>query len=178
MVRRPVAVEILTPSHRIAGHLQATSQGLFSFMNLPTESGIDLEEAALCPLYVPWEQAEKVGALWLVKSEIAIVVVGNRGEVGVVGTARGGYTKPFPHRVRVLLAGFELHALVEGPGKLDFGGLVLEGTRPFIPAFEAKVRALLFPQVAMEAPAVLFNGKMVMGISLLPRKEAQPSEPP
>ena len=178
MLRRTVAVDILTPSHRISGQLQASAQGLFSYLNLPTESGLEVEDAKLCPVYVPWEEAEKVGGLWLVKSEITMVVVANRGELGVVGTARGGYTKPFPHRVRILLSGYEIDGLIEWPGKLDFSALVLEGNRPFIPAYEARLQALLFPQVKMETPAVLFNGKMVMGISQLHRKETQPLGPP
>jgi hypothetical protein len=178
MMRRTVGVEILTPTHRIAGQIQTGAQGLFSFLNLPTESGIDVEEASLCPLYVPWEEAEKVGGLWLVKSEIAVVAAANRGDVGLVGTARGGYTKPFPYHIRVLVGGFEVRCLVEWPGKLDFSGLVLEGNRPFVAAYDARVRALLFPQVVMDPPAVLFNGKMVMGITLMHRKETQPLSPP
>ena len=178
MLRRAVGVEILTPTHRIAGQLQAGSQGLFSFLNLPTESGVDVDDASLCPLYVPWEEAEKVGTLWLVKSEIAVVAVANRADIGLVGTARGGYTKPFPYHVRVLAGGFEVRCLVEWPGKLDFSGLVLEGNRPFVAAYDARVRALLFPKVVLDPPAVLFNGKMVMGIAMVHRKETQPLGPP
>jgi hypothetical protein len=178
MIRRTVGVEMLTPTHRIAGQIQTGAQGLFSFLNLPTESGIDVEEATLCPLYIPWEEAEKVGGLWLVKSEIAVVAAANRGDVGLVGTPRGGYTKPFPYHIRVLVGGFEVRCLVEWPGKLDFSGLVLEGNRPFVAAYDARVRALLFPQVVMDPPAVLFNGKMVMGITLMHRKETQPLGPP
>jgi hypothetical protein len=177
VLRKTVGVEILTSAHRIAGQLQAGSQGLFSYLNLPTESGIDVEDAALCPLYTPWEEAEKVGTLWLVKSELAVVAVANRGDIGLVGTARGGYTKPFPYHVRVLVGGYEVRCLVEWPGKLDFGGLVLEGNRPFVAAYEARVRALLFPKVVLDPPGVLFNGKMVTGITLVHRKETQPLGP-
>ena len=178
MARRTVAVDIFTATHRIAGQVQAGSQGLFGFFNLPTESGVDVEEANLCPLYVPWDRAEKVGGLWLVKSEIALVAVGNRTEMGIVGTARGGYTKPFPYRIRILLGGYEAHGMVEWPGKLDFNGLILEANRLFVAAYEARIQALLFPQVVMDSPAILFNGKMVMGISQLHRKETQPLGPP
>jgi hypothetical protein len=178
MMRRAVGVEILTSTHRIAGQIQTGAQGLFSYLNLPTESGVDVEDASLCPLYLPWEEAEKVGGLWLVKSEIAVVAATNRGDVGLVGAARGGYTKPFPYHIRVLVGGFEVRCLVEWPGKLDFSGLVLEGNRPFVAAYDARVRALLFPQVVLDPAAVLFNGKMVMGITLMHRKETQPLSPP
>lgn len=178
MIKRPMPIEVLTALHRISGKLQANAPGIFSFLNLPTESGIDIDDASIAPVLQPWESAEKVGSIWLVKSEIAVVLVGSRGDIGPTGTARGGYTKPFPHRVRILLAGFELRGLIESPGKLDFGGLVIEGDRPFLVVYDAQVRAILFPRLALESPAVLINRKLVTAISLVHRKETQPLTPP
>jgi len=174
MIRRPIPIEVFTTLHRISGKLQANAPGIFSFLNLPTESGVDIDDALLAPLLQPWEQAEKVGSIWLVKSEIAVVVVGSRGDVGPTGTTRGGYTKPFPHRVRILLAGYELRGLIESAGKLDFGGLVFDTDSPFIAMYDVQLRAVLFPRVTLESPAVLINRKLVTAITLQHRKETQP----
>ena len=174
MIKRHIPIEVFTTLHRVSGKLQATAPGIFSYLNLPTESGVDIDDALVAPLLQPWDQAEKVGSIWLVKSEIAVVIVGSRADIGPTGTARGGYTKPFPHRVRILLAGYELKGLIEAAGKLDFGGLVFDGDQPFIAVYDVQLRAVLFPRVALESPAVLANRKLVTAISLLHRKETQP----
>lgn len=169
LVDRPTMLEIFTTTHRITGQLHPGPQGLFAFVNRPTESSIEIEAARVHALHQLPEEAESFPSLWMVKAEIAVMAVGSRGEIGSTGGARGGYTKPFPHRVRILLTGYELRALVESAGKLDFSSLVLEGERLFVPAFEAELRAVLFPRVQLAAGGVLFNRRMVQAISVVQR---------
>ena len=166
MAVRPTSLEIFTTTHHITGQVHPGPLGLFAFVNRPTESSLEIEAAHIHALHQLPEEAESLPSLWMVKAEIAAIAVGSRGEIGATGGARGGYTKPFPHRVRILLTGYEIRALVESAGKLDFSGLVLEGERLFVAAYEAELRAVLFPRVQLAAGGVLFNRRMVQAISL------------
>jgi hypothetical protein len=166
MAVRPTALEIFTSTHHITGHIHPGPLGLFAFVNRPTESSLEIEAVHIHALHQLPEEAETLPSLWMVKAEIAVIAVGSRMEIGSTGGARGGYTKPFPHRVRVLLTGYELQGLIESAGKLDFSGLILEGERLFVAAYESQLRAVLFPRVQLAAGGVLFNRRMVQAISL------------
>lgn len=169
MAKGTIQIEAYTNLHRVRGHMQPGPAGLFSFFNRPTESTIEIEEARITALHQTPDQAERAPRLWMVKAEIAAVAAGSRGDIGPISTVRGGYTKPFPHRVRVVVGGYELRGLVETPGKLDFGALVVEGDSLFMPIYDASLNAILFPRVKIEAPAFLLNRKMVVGLTLLPK---------
>lgn len=169
MIKGAIAVELFTDIHRISGQMTAGPAGLFSFFNRLTESTVEIERAQILALHQSIEQAERYPRLWLVKAEIAIVAAASRGDIGTSSTARGGYTRPFPHRVRVMVGGFELRGLVETPGKLDFGALVVEGDSLFMPLYDGRMSAVLFPRVQVEAPAILFNRKMVSSLGLIQR---------
>ncbi len=169
MAKGTTQIEIYTNLHRINGHTQPGPSGLFSFFNRLTESTVEIEEARITALHQTMDQAEKTPRLWMVKAEIAAVAAGSRGDIGPISTVRGGYTKPFPHRVRVVVGGYELRGLVETPGKLDFGALAVEGDSLFMPIYDASLSAILFPRVKIETPAILFNRKMVVGLMLLPK---------
>ncbi len=169
MAKGTIPVDIYTNLHRISGHTQPGPAGLFSFFNRLTESTVEIEDARITALHQTLDQAERAPRLWMVKAEIAAVAAGSRGDIGPISTVRGGYTKPFPHRVRVVVGGYELRGLVETPGKLDFGALVVEGDSLFMPIYDASLSAILFPRVKIEAPAILLNRKMVVGLTLLPK---------
>ncbi|MEW6568099.1 MAG: hypothetical protein AB1449_08030 [Chloroflexota bacterium] len=171
MGKGTVRVEIYTNLHRISGHTQPGPTGLFSFFNRLTESTVEIEDARIAALHQTAEQAESTARLWMVKAEIAAVAAGSRGDIGPIGTVRGGYTKPFPHRVRIVVGGYELRGLVETPGKLDFGALVLEGDSLFMPIYDARLNAILFPRTKIESPAILFNRKMVVSLTLVQKLE-------
>jgi hypothetical protein len=169
MTDRAVPVEVFTATHRISGGMYPGPLGLFAYLNRPMESSVEIDQAQVHALHQTVEQAELHPALWMVKSEIAIVAVGSRGEVGSTGGARGGYTKPFPHRVRILLCGYEIQCLIESAGKLDFGAAVLEGDRLFAAAYDAHLQAVLFPRVTVDTGGLLFNRKMVQAMSAAQR---------
>jgi len=166
--KRPIAVEIFTPTHRVVGIAFPGPVGLYSYMNLRTESYVELENAELCPLHRLPEGCERTGRTWLVKSEIAAVLARNRGDLGAAGGTRAGYTRPFPYRVRVQVGGFEIQGLLESGGRFDFGAVMFEGDSQFVPLQTTQLAAILFPRVQSTAPAMLFNRSMVTALTMLP----------
>jgi hypothetical protein len=168
---RSIQVNIFTATHRILGHITPGAPGLFSYLNRPTESYVEIEDGLLSPLHQITEEGDSCKQLWLVKTEIAALMVGGRSELGPGGATRAGYTKPFPHWVRILLGGYELRGLIESGARFDFGALLFEGDVRFVPLYNASLAAILFPRVQSDAAAMVFNRSMVHGINLLPREE-------
>ncbi|HLB64622.1 MAG TPA: hypothetical protein VJJ46_07255 [Anaerolineales bacterium] len=170
--KKPVALELYTPTHRVLGLVFPGPGGLFSYMNLRTESYVELENAEFCPLHRFPEGVERTGRTWMVKSEIAAVLARSRGDLGAGGATRAGYTKPFPYGVRIQVGGYEVEGMLESGGRFDFGVLMFEGDAQFISLQNTRLAAILFPRVQASAPALLFNRAMVTALTMLP------SEPP
>jgi hypothetical protein len=171
MANRSIPVEIYTTSHRILGRVNPSASGLFSFLNIPTTSYLELEGAMLMRLHQPGKLIARYPTFYVVKSEIAAALLSSRSQLGPTSFARGGYSTTVPHWVRVIMGGYEVRGIVEAPGKFSFGGLMFEGERLFIPVFSASLQAILFPNVHAEAPAMLFNRRMVDGMALLSKDE-------
>ena len=176
MANRSIPVEIYTASHRILGRVHPTASGLFSYLNIPTSSYLELEGAMLMRLHQPGKLVARYPTLWVVKSEIVAALLSNRSQLGPTGFTRGGYSTTVPHWVRVMMGGYELTGVIETPGKFNFAGLMFEGERFFMPIYNARLQAILFPNVHAEAPAMIFNRSVVDAMALLSKEEI-PSVP-
>src|SRR3970282_1578678 len=132
---KPVSVEVYTSSHRVLGRVEAGPSGLYSHLNLPTTSIIEVDGAHLNRLHQPGRLVSRYTSRWLVKREIVAVLLSNRAEVGSVSMSRGGFTTTVPHWIHVLLGGYELRGLFETAGKFNAGATLFEGDRPFIPLY-------------------------------------------
>lgn len=171
MAYKPVSVEVYTTSHRILGRITPGAAGLFSFLNIPTTSYVEIEGAHLNRLHQPSRLVARYPSVWVGKHQVVAILLSNRAEMGPTGMARGGYSTSAPHWVHILLGGYELRGMIETPGKFDFGGLMFQGDRIFIPIYIARLFAILFPNVEAESSAMLFNRAMVDGMALLPKDE-------
>ncbi|MFN2148704.1 MAG: hypothetical protein ACK2T2_09940 [Anaerolineales bacterium] len=167
VLKKPTEVEIFTSTHWIHGTISPGAQGLFSHLNMPTESSLEVEAGEMSALHQVGQKSEPFSTLWLVKREVLGVLVGNRAGLGPSSVVRAGYTKPFPHWVRILIEGFELIGQIQSGGRFDFRAVIFEGDNPFVPLYDARVSALLFPRVMADAPALAFNRKRVQGISVI-----------
>jgi hypothetical protein len=168
---RAISVEIYTASHRILGRLAPGSSGLFTFLNIPTTSYIAIEGAHLTRLHQPGRMVARYATLWLVKDEIAVVLLSSRSELGSAGRTRGGYTTTVPHWVQIIMGGYELRGQVESAGKFDFGAYMFEGASHFMPLYHAEVFAVLFPNIQADSPVLLYNRQMVDAMAMLPKEE-------
>jgi hypothetical protein len=168
---KPVSVEVYTASHRILGRISLAGSGLFSFLNIPTTSSLEIEGAHLFRLHQPGRLIARYPTLWLVKEDVFAVLVSSRAEIGPAGLARGGYSTAVSHWVHFLLGVYELQGIIETPGKFNFGFLIFEGDRMFIPMYNGQLTAGLFPSVRGESAAMLFNREKVDAASLLPKKD-------
>jgi hypothetical protein len=177
MASKPISAEIYTTSHRILGRIHPIGHGLFSFLNMPTTSYVEMDGAKLSRLHQPNRLVARYQSLWLVKQEIVAILVSGRGEIGATAVGGTGYYRERePQWVHVVLGGYELRGMMETPGKFNFGEVMFSGESIFLPLFNAELTAILFPKIQAEAPAMLFNRKMVDALGLMPRREI-PEEP-
>ncbi len=167
MLKQPLQVHLITKTHWIKGEISVGAQGLFSQINLPTESSIEIDSGEMSPLHRVNQSAENFSKMWFVKKEVLAILVDSRGGLGPSHVVRAGYTKPFPHMVRIVSEGFELIGEIQTGGRFDFSSFIFEGESTFLPLYGARIQAILFPSAFAEAPAMLFNRKRVEGLSLL-----------
>lgn len=173
MSPKPISAEIYTTSHRILCRLNPGPIGLFSYLSIPTQSTVEVEGAHLTRLHQPGRMVARFTALWLAKREIVAVLLSGRLELGPTAGVRGGYLTTVPHRLHIMLGGYELRGVLETSGKFDFDSLMFEGTNLFVPLYDAELTAILFPNVRAASPALLFNREMVDAIGLLPKDEGR-----
>jgi hypothetical protein len=178
MASKAISVEIYTTSHRVLGRVTPGASGLFSYLNIPTTSYVEIEGAHLMRLHQPGRLVARHPTLWIVKDEIVAILLSHRSEIGPIRTVRAGYSTSVPHWVRVLMGGYELRGVIETSGKFNFASLMFEGTSIFLPMFNAELNAILFPAVKGGSPAVLINRHMVDAIALLPKEEIPQSPSP
>jgi hypothetical protein len=67
-----------------------------------------------------------------------------------------------------MVGGYTIEGQIHSGGRFNFGAIMFEGGNTFIPLYDAKLLALLFPKVKTEAPALMFNRGMVQAMTLLP----------
>lgn len=171
MASKPISVEVYTTSHKILGRIHPGGHGLYSFLNIPTTSYVEMEGAILSRLHQPNRLVARYPSLWLVKGEIVALLVSTKSEIGPTGVYGTGYLGRAPSWVHVILGGYELRGKIETPGKFDFASLMFEGDTIFLALYDAELTAVLFPKIEAETPAMMFNRRMVDAIGLMPRRE-------
>jgi hypothetical protein len=176
MASKPIAAEIYTTSHRILGRINPIGHGLYSFLNMPTTSYVEIESAKLSRLHQPNRLVARYQSLGLVKPAIVAILVSSKSEIGPTGITGSFYRGREPQWVHVVLGGYELRGSMETSGKFNFSTVMFEGDSIFLPLYNAELTAILFPRIQVESPAMLFNRKMVDVMGLMPRREI-PEEP-
>ena len=169
MTGKPFSVEIYTTGYLILGRLNLSGRGLFSFMNIPTQSYIEVEGAHLNRLHQPEKLVARYPKIWLMKRDLVALLLSARAEVGPTAGARRGYASTALSPVHISLGGYELIGSIETTGGFRFSAVMYEGQNLFSALYDAELVATLYPNVRAEAPAVLFNLEMVEYMALMPR---------
>lgn len=169
---RPVSVEIYTATHRILGRVLPGSGGLYSYLNLPTRSSIEVDGAHLTRLNQPGRLLARYPRIWVSKDKVVAVLLSSRGEVGPVSVPRGGYSTLVSHPLHILLEALELRGQVETAGKVDFAAILADKETGFSPLYAAHLEAIQDAEIQADAPALLFNHRLVSAMTLLPKDEA------
>ncbi|MDD2920924.1 MAG: hypothetical protein PHQ36_01445 [Anaerolineales bacterium] len=159
--------DILTAGYRIVGKITVASNGAMGMLNDPTKSSMEVNDAKLARLHMPTKLVDHFELVRMMKPHVHAVCMPRREDLGPQAIVRGGYTNVVEYPVRVTTPSFEIEGSMELPGRFDFTTLMTEGTREFIPVFNATLTAILIPSLRVESAGVLVNRRHIDMMALL-----------
>ena len=167
---RFVLAGILTSGYRVAGKMSVTAHGAMGFLNDPTHSTLEIHDARMARLHMPTKLVDHFELVRTMKRQIHAVCLPRREDLGPQAIVRGGYVNVTEYSVRLTTSMFEVDGTMELPGRFDFASLVSEGTREFVPIFNATLTAILIPSLRVQSAGILVNRKMIDLVALLTQR--------
>jgi hypothetical protein len=170
---RFLPADILTSGYRVVGKMMITSNGVMGMLNDPTHSSMEIHDARMARLHMPTKLVDHFEIVRMMKSHIFAVCMARREDLGPHALVRGGYASINEYPVRVTTQMFEIEGTLEIPGRFDFPALMAEGTRSFIPVFNATLTAILIPNLRIESAGMLINRRQVDIMALITQRAKQ-----
>ena len=164
---RFLPADVLTSGYRVVGKIMVSSTGAMGMLNDSTRSALEVHDARLARLHMPTKLVDHFELTRMMKAHVYAVCMARREDLGPQALVRGGYSNVVEYAVRLTTQMFEIEGVMELPGRLDFTSLMTEGTRDFIPMFNATVTAILIPNLRVESGGMLINRRQVDLIALL-----------
>jgi len=164
---RFLPADILTSGYRVVGKIMVSNTGVMGMMNDPTHSAIEIHDARLARLHMPTKLVDHFELVRMMKSHVYAVCMARREDLGPQALVRGGYASVVEYPARITTQMFEIEGTLEMPGRFDFVSLISEGTRDFIPVFNATLTAILLPNLRVEGAGMLVNRRQVDLVALL-----------
>lgn len=158
---RLLPVDILTSSYRVVGKVSVSTNGVMGLMNDPTHSFMEVQDARLARIHMPTKLADHFESIRMFKRQVYAIALARREDLGPQGYVRGGYASVTEYPVRLTTQIYDIEGTIEYPGRFDFSALMAEGTRDFVPIFNATLTAILIPSLRVESPGMLFNRMQV-----------------
>jgi hypothetical protein len=167
MPHRSILADVLLPSARIVGKIQVPNSGLIGLMNDSTRSVMEVREANLARVDKPKELVDRFRVMRVIKSRVFVISLSRPDDVGPAAWVSGGYGYQYDYPVRIISPVFELDGTFKWSERFDPHAIMVEGTRNFLPLFDAIVKTALLPNLHLETPALLFNRRQVDALALL-----------
>src|SRR5688572_3025754 len=167
---RFLAADIFTSGYRVVGKIAVTSHGAMGMMNDPTHSALDVTDSRMARLLMPTKLVDHFEIVRMMKRQIHAICLSRHEDLGPHAIVRGGYMNVMEYSIRITTQMFEVEGIMELPGRFDFTSLISEGSRDFIPVFNATLTAILFPNLRVESAGVLINRRMVDIMALLTQR--------
>jgi hypothetical protein len=164
---RFLPADILTSGYRVVGKITVTSNGAMGILNDPTKSAMEVNDARLARLHMPTKLVDHFELVRMMKPHMHAVCMSRREDLGPQAIVRGGFTNVMEYPVRLTTSNFEIEGTMELPGRFDYTSLMMEGTRDFLPVFNATLTAILIPSLRVESAGILVNRKHIDMMALL-----------
>jgi hypothetical protein len=161
VTHRVVSADFFTPSYRIVGKVMVPNTGLMGLINDSTNSFMEILDARLARAHMPSKLVDHYEVVRVVKSQIFAIALTRREDLGPQALARGGYVRLNEYPVRITTPVYELMGVLEWAGRFEFSTIMIEGSREFVPIYNAVITAILIPSLKVESQAVLFNRRQV-----------------
>ena len=164
---RFVPADILTSGYRVVGKVAVTSHGAMGMMNDPTHSSLEVHDARMARLHMPTKLVDHFDIVRMMKRQLHAICMARREDLGPHALVRGGFTSTVEYQVRLTTSMYEVEGTMELPGRFDFTALINEGSRDFLPVFNATLTAILIPNLRVEGGGMLVNRRLVDIMALL-----------
>lgn len=158
---RFLPADILTSSYRVVGKVTVSTNGVMGLMNDPTHTYMEVLDARLARIHMPTKLVDHYEVIRMFKRQVFAIALARREDLGPQAVVRGGFASVTEYPVRVTTQVYEIEGKVEYPGRFDFSALMAEGSRDFVPIFDATLTAVLIPNLRVESPGILFNRTQV-----------------
>jgi len=164
---RFLAADVFTSSYRVVGKIMVTTHGAMGLMNDSTRSAVEVNDARMARLHMPTKLVDHFEIVRMMKKHVYAMCLTRREDLGPLGIVRGGYTSVIEYPVRITTQTYEIEGIMELPGRFDFTALITDGSRDFLPVFNATITAILIPALKVESPGMLINRSQVDIMALL-----------
>jgi hypothetical protein len=164
---RFLPADVLTSGYRLVGKIMTTSNGAMGMLNDITRSALEVHDARLARLHMPTKLVDHFELVRLMKNHVYAVCMARREDLGPQALVRGGYTNITEYPVRITTQMFEIEGVLELPGRFDFTALITDGSRDFLPLFNATLTAILIPNLRVESAGMLVNRRQIDLMALL-----------
>ena len=164
---RFLPADILTSGYRVVGKIMVSNTGTMGMLNDTTHSALEVHDARLARLHMPTKLVDHFELVRMLKVHVFAVCMARREDLGPQALVRGGYASIVEYPARITTQMFEIEGTLEIPGRFDFTALMSEGTREFIPIFNATLTAILLPNLRVETAGMLINRKQIDLVALL-----------
>jgi hypothetical protein len=164
---RFLPADIFTSGYRAVGKIMVTSSGAMGIVNDPTRSSLEVNDARLARLHMPTKLVDHFEIVRMMKKHVYAICMARREDLGPQGLVRGGYTSVVEYPIRITTQMFEIEGIMELPGRFDFTALISEGSREFLPIFNATLTGILIPNLRVESAGMLINRNQIDLMALL-----------
>jgi hypothetical protein len=170
---RFVPADIYTSGYRVVGKVMVANTGVIGVMNDTTKSAMEVHDARLAKIHMPTKLVDHFEMVRMVKARVMVMCLSRREDLGPAALVRGGYGTITEYPARFTSSTYEVEGRLELPGRFDFQGMMFEGTRHFIPLFDAIMTAILIPNLRVESPGILFNRDHTDVVALLNQRSKE-----
>jgi hypothetical protein len=144
-----------------------TSTGTIGILNDPTHSVLEIHDAHLARLHMPTKLVDHFELARMMKAQVHAICMARREDLGPQALVRGGFATVVEYPVRLALQMLEIEGVMELPGRFDLPALMTDGSRDFIPVFNATVTGVLIPNLRIESRGILINRRHIDLVGLL-----------
>src|SRR5947209_979663 len=153
--RASVNLDLLTQAFRVSCRVNVGATGLIGLLNDVTTSLVDVEDVYYSRLNQPARIVSHLDSAHLAKSNLALVVLSRREDLGPQGLARGGYSRLQPVPVLVTTAAFEVQGTIEVVTKFEAVELLMGGTGRYLNVYNASAVMALSPETVFSGAVIL-----------------------
>lgn len=173
---RFVPVDILTVSYRVVGKVMVSNTGIIGMLNNPNTAFMEIHDARLARIHMPTKLVDHFEIVRLTKNNLLIASLNRREDIGPKSLARAGYASTNQYEILIAMQNYEAEGAIEWQGRFDFRVLMAEGTRDFVPLYNAKLRGVLIPTLKIQSSVMLFNRRQVDLLGLLKQRKEEEDE--